>query len=994
MQTLFGIPANTLAAVMLAAFAVAGSIVAIAAVRNRVFLRLGVRNVGRRRSRTVLILLGLMLGTALISAALNTGDTLAHSVRTAAIRSLGDTDELVGLKGVSAGQFGVYAVVDYFDQGTLPDVKAAADASGRVDGVAPAVIETIAVQDVTTRQTESQIGLFATDPAQMRGFGAISKSGGGDISLADLGDGELYLNATGAEKLDARAGNEMTVFAGGALQTMRVKDIVNYDGTGTDGAAILIPLAAAQKLVHKEGRINYVLISNTGGVGDTDRVVKAMEPGLTAAGLEIKPTKQDALNIADQIGNSMMITFTTFGTFSVVAGVLLIFLIFVMLAAERKAEMGVSRAVGTQRTNLVQMFLFEGVAYDLAAATIGALLGVAVAYVMVLVMAAALASFGFHLEHDLRASSMIIAYTLGVLITLIVVTVSAWQVSVLNIVRAIRNLPDPALRGSGRGSLLIGAIASIFGALLIYLGIAATQAASFHLGVSLIIIGAIPVLRALRVNERLAWSTPAAALTVWWLMPFFVTESFLPALSKDFTIFVLSGLMVVTGAIWVIMYNSDLILHGAMTIFGRIKWLAPMLKAAVAYPLSSRFRTGAALAMFTLVVFTLVVMATVITSVNGVLDDKQTFGGGYDIRATTAPISPITNLEAMIRQQPDLNAADFQNTAAGSTLALKVRQVGVSDTKYHDYLARGFDDAFMANNQFGFSLMASGYDSPRQIWQALAGHPDLAVIDAYAVPRRTNYSGGPTTIEFHLSGFYLEDKKLPPLQIEVNDPQTGATRTLTVIGVLRDTVSQEAMLGVSTSERSVLSAYGVRAQPTTHFVKLAPGVDAKGAAKSLESAFLANGMQATPIQSELNDLMATQHAFTYILEGFMGLGLIVGVCALGVISARSVVERRQEIGVLRSLGFQQGMVQIAFLLESSFISLLGIFLGIALGLVVSFNVVLDYRNTPGWETMTFTVPWLTLGIVFAVVYAGSLLATLLPARQASRVYPAQALRYE
>jgi len=656
--------------------------------------------------------------------------------------------------------------------------------------------------------------------------------------------------------------------------------------------------------------------------------------------------------------------------------------------------MGVSRALGTQRTNLVQMFLFEGVAYDLAAAAIGALLGVGVAYVMVIIMAAALASFGFRLEHDLRASSMIIAYTLGVLITLIVVTVSAWQVSVLNIVRAIRNLPDPVLRGSGRGSLLIGAIAWIFGALLIYAGVAATQAASFHLGVSLIIIGAIPVLRAVRVNERVAWSAPAAVLTAWWLIPLSVTESFLPALSKDFSIFILSGLMVVTGATWLIMYNSDLILHGAMNVFGRVAWLAPMLKTAAAYPLSNHFRTGAALAMFTLVVFTLVVMATVITSVNGVFDDRQTFGGGYDIRATTAPISPITNLEAMIKQRPDLNASDFENTAAGSTLALKVRQVGAGDTKYEDYLVRGFDDAFLANNQFGFSLMASGYDSPRQIWQALADHPDLAVIDAYPVPRRTNYSGGPATIAFQLSGFYLEDKKLPALQIEVNDPQTGATRTLTVIGVLGDTVSAQAVLGISTSERSALSVYGVRAQPTTHFVKLAPGVDATAAAKALESAFLANGMQANTIQSELDDVMATQHAFTYLLEGFMGLGLIVGVCALGVISARSVVERRQEIGVLRSLGFQQGMVQITFLLESSFISLIGILLGIALGLVVAFSVVLDYRSTPGWETMTFAVPWLTLGIVFVVVYAGSLLATLLPARQASRVYPAQALRYE
>ena len=43
----------------------------------------------------------------------------------------------------------------------------------------------------------------------------------------------------------------------------------------------------------------------------------------------------------------------------------------------------------------------------------------------------------------------------------------------------------------------------------------------------------------------------------------------------------------------------------------------------------------------------------------------------------------------------------------------------------------------------------------------------------------------------------------------------------------------------------------------------------------------------------------------------MGLGLVVGVAALGVISARSVVERRQQIGVLRAIGFRRRMVQAA-----------------------------------------------------------------------------------
>ena len=81
--------------------------------------------------------------------------------------------------------------------------------------------------------------------------------------------------------------------------------------------------------------------------------------------------------MADKAGNAFMSLFTTFGTFSIAAGILLIFLIFVMLAAERRGELGIARAVGTRRGHLVQMFMFEGVAYDLIAAAVGALLGAA-----------------------------------------------------------------------------------------------------------------------------------------------------------------------------------------------------------------------------------------------------------------------------------------------------------------------------------------------------------------------------------------------------------------------------------------------------------------------------------------------------------------------------------------------------------------------------------------------------------------------------------------
>ena len=126
----------------------------------------------------------------------------------------------------------------------------------------------------------------------------------------------------------------------------------------------------------------------------------------------------------------------------------------------------------------------------------------------------------------------------------------------------------------------------------------------------------------------------------------------------------------------------------------------------------------------------------------------------------------------------------------------------------------------------------------------------------------------------------------------------------------------------------------------------------------------------------------------------MGLGLVVGVAALGVIAARAVVERRQQISVLRAIGFRQTTVQLAFLLESSFVAVTSIVVGTGLGLIVAHNVISDASRTPSWHTISFDVPWLPLAAIFLAVYLIAMLTTLAPARRASRIYPAEALRYQ
>ena len=158
-----------------------------------------------------------------------------------------------------------------------------------------------------------------------------------------------------------------------------MKDVVRYEGAGADGSAVLLPLVKAQALLGRLDKARHVLVSNRGdewsGVGLTDEVVQTLTPVLGPLGLEVDPSKEDALETADVQGSTFMAFFTTFGSFSIAAGILLIFLVFVMLATERRGELGIQRAIGTRRGHLVQTFTFEGAAYDLAAALAGALFG-------------------------------------------------------------------------------------------------------------------------------------------------------------------------------------------------------------------------------------------------------------------------------------------------------------------------------------------------------------------------------------------------------------------------------------------------------------------------------------------------------------------------------------------------------------------------------------------------------------------------------------------
>jgi putative ABC transport system permease protein len=362
------------------------------------------------------------------------------------------------------------------------------------------------------------------------------------------------------------------------------------------------------------------------------------------------------------------------------------------------------------------------------------------------------------------------------------------------------------------------------------------------------------------------------------------------------------------------------------------------------------------------------------------------------VRASTAAATPLGDMSGALARARAGRPEDFTAVGSQSYLPVDARQLGTGRSR-EPYPLRGLDRPFLAHTTFALGAMARGYGSSREVWSALARRPGLAVVDSTIVPRRDNFNFSALPPEFKITGFQYDDGTFDPVPIEVRDAQTGRRARLTVIGVLSDTAPFE-MYGISASQPTLGAAFPGRAQPTIHYFQTAPGVNPDRAAERLESAFLGNGMQAESIEEVVRDATAASLTFNRLIQGFMALGLVVGVAALGVISARAVVERRQQIGVLRAIGFHRRMVQAAFLLESSFIALTAIVVGTGLGLLLAANIIRDQRSQPSWENLTLQVPWANLAIVFVTVYVVALAATLAPALRASRVRPAEALRYE
>ncbi|HUF53242.1 MAG TPA: FtsX-like permease family protein [Dehalococcoidia bacterium] len=1002
MDSMFGLSMTTIMFALLGLMVATLAITLVIFIRNRLAFLMGLRNIPRRVAQSVLIVIGLMLSTVIITAAFTTGDTVDYSITKATYDLFGHADIILesSTNGVAPGEGeDTGANISGSEYRRFLETADAAQVDG-VDGFMGVLWEPVPVLNPQTQLSEPDLLFTGIDVSRVDAFPDILDVGSGDeLSISDLAPDEVYLNESAAAEMEAGAGSVLTVFVEGQPHEYTVAAVVE-DRAATGALDVSSPEGMVTSLDNLQAlfgndEITLIAVSVEGNVRNTLDRIDSAEADLDALiadegiALETTDTKLESVESAEEFGNFMTTFFLILGLFSIAAGILLVVMIFVMLAAERKSEMGMARAVGMKRRHLVEMFIAEGTGYNLMSAAAGVAIGIGVAFALVTAASSIFATFGFTFTPHVSLRTMVISYSLGIVLTFVTVAFSSWRVSTLNIVAAIRDTPEYSNKRMGWKGMTTWIIFMILSVLIFYAGLAGDAAFPVGLGFSVITMGVAVFMTHFGLPARPVYTVASIILLLFWGFAAGNRLDWLfGTLDGDIEMFFLSGISMVTASTFLIIYNSDILLAVISQVGGAFGPILPALRTAVAYPLANRFRTGMTLAMISLVVFALTTMSAMNLNYDKLfLQDESR--GGWDVQVIENPNNRMASVRAALEAAGSPAADEIRTEGAvelsyRTTEAIQVGDDGEVPNEFDEYTIRGLTPGFVENGSVPIDKVANGYEDAGAVWNALLTEPDVAIIDGFIIQ-----SGfGPN--EFSVDGIDVESDTFDSPTIAVRNPHNGAIRELRVIGVIAFGASSNFQ-GIYMGSDAYRDVFG-EPELSVHFVALENPDASREVANDIEAALVRTGTQAESLEELAAENNALSRSFLYLMQAFMGLGLVVGIAAIGVIAFRTVVERRQQIGMLRAIGYKKSMVSLSFLMESSFVTVLGVTSGTFLGLWLAYFLVTS-DDFPG-DGDNFYIPWLEVAVINTLTVIASLAMTIIPSRQAASVPTAEALRYE
>ncbi len=325
------------------------------------------------------------------------------------------------------------------------------------------------------------------------------------------------------------------------------------------------------------------------------------------------------------------------------------------------------------------------------------------------------------------------------------------------------------------------------------------------------------------------------------------------------------------------------------------------------------------------------------------------------------------------REQLGFSSRERQQLAESKTFGFRVR-TGEDASCLNLFQAVqpeivGVPTDFYDQRQFGWATLAESSDaSPWKQLDADRGTDEAgrAIVPIILDKNTAIYS-------LHLSGLGA--------RLSVKDA-LGQSVTLEVVGLLANSIFQGKVL---VSEHHFLRLFPEASGQQLFLIRATPpeAITTDAITTLLETQLEDYGFDAVRTDRHLESLMAVQNTYLSTFQSLGALGLLLGTVGLAIAQLRSVLQRRGELALLRSLGFSRSRLARMVLGENAIL----LFGGLGMGALAALVAVL-----PHWWMQSAGTPWGTLLLLMGAVVVSGLIAGGLAVRAAVRVPLLAALR--
>ena len=794
----------------------------------------------------------------------------------------------------------------------------------------------------------------------------------------------------------------------------------------------LVSLNDAEQLALADDDERSILLLSGGGLSPnstTDQqVVAAIQlwfderSTMEDSNLLLSPVKLQSAEAAAETSGVMAAMFLVFGSFTIAAGILLVLTIIMMLSESRREEMGTIRALGLKKADARALAVQEGVLIASVAGLVGSILGLLLAWLISIGFSNIFSSVGAGLfRFSWTIDSVLSGWAWGFLIAIITLWATAIWSSNLNIVQALRGTAKIDNEGVPWTLMLVqiimagGLAICALGLVLVGFGNGLSYILWVGAGICLIIM-LTPVLtwqvvlklkgksnfiaNLARHRGRNTLGLTGVLLLLWTLLLAPIDPVRAMTTPNEFA-FITLGLIEVFAGVLVLTSLAPLAVQRIGKAKLLTKRLGPVIPVALAHPLSTPMRTAVVMGMFSITVFSVIVLG-------GYAEQFENYSGDFVYEAEgefeillMAPASRPLQLEEN-HLDWNLNATDKSMIDATGGVYRSTVFIEDSQGESMPYLLRGFDEGFSQHGGLPLHIWDQSLGvTEKDAWNSIGNRNDIVFIDASFGLESASAETALVPLSFSIGDSIL--------LIESSNPAN--TRLVQVGGFLEQSsylfsagiwMNEEVVeqqfsgklerLYVSVPDNakasedfdtSNLKSFSVTGKPS----------DARFAAaevaENLEHDLSGEGVTVLVLSDEVMLIQSLVLAILAIFEGYLALGLIVGIAGIGVVTVRSVSERKRTIGVLRALGYRSRMVTISFLVEVSWVSVLGMLNGVIVAIGFHRALYTAFWQSQGAE---FTLPWNSILIVFFGGWLLVLVATAVPVSRAAKISPAAALR--